>query len=811
MYSSGLRGVCVALLLSCLAISQEPTFKAETTVVLVPVVVRDKDGNAVGNLNKDDFQLFDKGKPQAITQFSVEQIGGKVAEDRSVATAAGQAEAAPMVIPEHYVAMVFDDLHVWLGPDDPPAGWMSPGDMIYLHKAGWKYINSLSPGDRVAIYTTSGQLTVDYTADRAKLQQALGKPGTGRPSMPTVAGASADRLETERNSRALLSLLQAVIGRMDHLPGQRTVVLMSPGITMRSDAYYDLTPDTMELINRAIRSRVVVESLDARGLYPAGDYPMQEFMARMSDGTGGRFITDTNDMDGAVRKLAATPQYIYVLGFSPEGLKQDGRFHEMTVKLRNGHGFQLEARKGYYAAGETMVADGAPARTPGAEPPAVSVPETNVIAESIGAAAPAEAEISTTNEPVSFRAQTNLVEVPVVVRDREGRAVGDLRKEDFHVFDKGVKQEIAKFRVEKAAGPGAAATVSEAQAAAAPGSAALPPTTPDHYLAFLFDDLHMQTADLPHVRDAVRRYIRSSLQPGDRAAMFTTSGRGAVDFTTSADALDAALLKIRPSPLTSSALRYCMYVSYFQAVQVEQQVSLHPLADDVSRSPALKSAVFDVGRCLKDPDAFNIAVREINDSFMNGKQETRAVLAALASLVRRMATLPGKRSIILASPGFFVSPELQDKSSELIAQAIRAKVLISSIDSRGVWTSPVYDVTQNGPPPPPDVITFKSMDGGVNDDELIALAEGTGGTANFNNDFDGGVRKAAAEPEYMYVLAFEPKDLKFDGSFHALKVTASSHDKLSLQARRGYWAPKQAQDASGAAEEGDRRRGVLAR
>ncbi len=1163
MYSSGLRGVFVALLFSCLAIGQEPTFKAETNVVLVPVVVRGRDGNAVGNLHKEDFQLFDKGKAQAITQFSVEQIGAKVAEDRSVAAVAGESKAAPAVIPEHYVALVFDDLHVWLGPNDPPPGWMSPGDVIYLHKAGWKYVNSLSPGDRIAIYTTSGQLVVDYTSDRAKLQQVLGRPNVGQPKLPTIDDMpsalrgpgsptpSADRLESERQARALLHLLQAVIGRMDHLPGQRTLVLMSPGMALRADPFYDLTPDTMELINRAIRSRVVVESLDARGLYPAGDYPMQEFMARMADGTGGRFITDTNDMDGAVHKLAATPKYIYVLGFSPASLRREGRFHELRVKLRDGHGLQLEARKGYwepnakagsgeapsagrgpaphtpqvsetetkqiaqaigaegakfkaetnvvlvpvvvrdkdgkavanltrddfqlsdngkpreingftversgtrvarersvttareksgaaemvipdhfivyvfedrtfarpdilawvrdaamrhmatlqpgdrvavitgtctvnldftddrakleaaisklqykahsicndpprteridpllrairrlsflpgqrsivYVSGDLSVdpyylqqvtdlavhsqvvintlnsgglPDGAPsepaspqstaeqmaanqgnlgvsalaygtggtlventndadsayrrlatpdwvyvlsftpeedadkrafhhlkvglkdrrgftlqarrgyytgtqpeveaAETVGApaagrvasQPPQVSAAESNEIASAIGAA-----EISTTNEPVSFRAQTNLVEVPVVVRDREGHAVGNLRREDFHLSDKGAKQEIAKFRVETSSGVAATSAESKSPSAGAPGPANLPASTPDHYIAFLFDDLHIQTADLPQVRDAVRKYIASSLQPGDRAALYTTSGRVTVDFTTDAGALDAALLKIRPSPLTSSSLRYCMYISYFQAVQVEQQVSLHPTADDVSRSSALKAAVFDVGRCLKTPDAFNIAVREINDSFMNGKQETRAALAALRAVVRHMAALPGKRTIILASPGFFVSPELQDQSSDLISQAIRANVLVNSISARGVWTSPVYDVDQKGAAPPPDVITFKNMEGGVNDDELIALAEGTGGTANFNNDFAGGVRKAAAAPEYMYVLAFEPKDLKFDGSFHALKVTVSSRDKLSLLARRGYWAPKQAQDASGAAK-----------
>jgi hypothetical protein len=48
-----------------------PTFQSKVNLVLVPVVVRDSHGRAIGNLTKDDFQLFDKGKPQTIISFSM--------------------------------------------------------------------------------------------------------------------------------------------------------------------------------------------------------------------------------------------------------------------------------------------------------------------------------------------------------------------------------------------------------------------------------------------------------------------------------------------------------------------------------------------------------------------------------------------------------------------------------------------------------------------------------------------------------------------------------------------------------------------
>jgi hypothetical protein len=154
-----------------------------------------------------------------------------------------------------------------------------------------------------------------------------------------------------------------------------------------------------------------------------------------------------------------------------------------------------------------------------------------------------------------------------------------------------------------------------------------------------------------------------------------------------------------------------------------------------------------------------------------------------------MAAMPGQRSVLLLSPGLFVPPDLQNENDDLMAMAIRSKVLINVVDTRGVWTNPAFDACRRGTSGASGA-AFKNMEGQANTEELIALGEGTGGTANFNNDFFGGIVKGAAAPEYMYILGFAPQNLKLDGSFHSLKVTVSPGEKLSLQARRGYWVPK---------------------
>jgi hypothetical protein len=100
-----------------------------------------------------------------------------------------------------------------------------------------------------------------------------------------------------------------------------------------------------------------------------------------------------------------------------------------------------------------------------------------------------------------------------------------------------------------------------------------------------------------------------------------------------------------------------------------------------------------------------------------------------------------------------------------------------------------------------DEVAFRPLENEAQTDELMALAEDTGGTLNRDNDFFGGVRKAAATPEYLYVLGFVPQDLKVDGKFHPLKVTMNAGEKVSLQARRGYWAPKRLDDATAASRQ----------
>jgi hypothetical protein len=165
--------------------------------------------------------------------------------------------------------------------------------------------------------------------------------------------------------------------------------------------------------------------------------------------------------------------------------------------------------------------------------------------------------------------------------------------------------------------------------------------------------------------------------------------------------------------------------------------------------------------------------------------------------------MPGDRVMILVSPGMYLPDDLQRSLSESIDRATRSGVIINTLDARGVHTiDPMGEVQscaltqartqQDIAKLNHEAITAQGL-------ILDTLAYSTGGTAVSDNDFLGGFNRLANPPEYVYYLGFYPRDLKPDGRFHEIKVTLANGQGLSVQARKGYWAPSHVEDAATAA------------
>ncbi len=322
------------------------TFTSKSNLVSVPVVVRDRQHRAIGTLNREDFQLLDNGKPQLITKFSVERTGtpsipAVVATDE---TAPGQPQPTPPPIAERFVAYLFDDFH------------LNVGDLVQMRAAMERHLDdSLEPSTRAAIFTTSGEVSLDFTADRAKLHETLDrlKPITGllfdgKGSLQTVQ---------------VLGVLGSMIDRISRMPGSRNIVLISPGFILPAE----FRANEIGMMDVALHSNVVINTLQARGLYtyiPGGDAShrnstlsvldattAEDVLAELADGTGGTYFHNDNGLKEGLDQLAARPEYIYVLGFSPQNLRYDGSRHSLKVTVRGPKNFDLQARRWYYAPG----------------------------------------------------------------------------------------------------------------------------------------------------------------------------------------------------------------------------------------------------------------------------------------------------------------------------------------------------------------------------------------------------------------------------------------------------------------------------
>src|SRR4029077_16437239 len=165
----------------------------------------------------------------------------------------------------------------------------------------------------------------------------------------------------------------------------------------------------------------------------------------------------------------------------------------------------------------------------------------------------------------------------------------------------------------------------------------------------------------------------------------------------------------------------------------------------------------------------------------SGDNETRLALNVVRDVVRRISAMPGLRSIILVSPGFFTPYDVVQYKTEIMDRAIHGNVIISTLDARGLYTIiPGGDASQTGSDPisAPFRAQYQTSGALAEADVLAELADGTGGLFFHNsNDLDAGFKRVAARPEYYYVLGFSPQNLKLDGSFHNLKVTVKSPSK----------------------------------
>lgn len=388
-----------------------------------------------------------------------------------------------------------------------------------------------------------------------------------------------------------------------------------------------------------------------------------------------------------------------------------------------------------------------------------------------------------------IRVQTNLVDIGVVVRDSNGHPIAGLKQEDFQVFDQGKPQAITHFVVESAPPPVVEAAPGAPKAAEA---APLPAFVPPRYVGFYFDDENMATSDLTFARQAAEGYIRKNMESTALGGIFTSSTTVTQSFTDDKKKLIDTLGQLRSHQRSATfGAMSCPRITPYQAYQIVEFFNSHSDAFDLAMAQAQTCNCGDPASCARLVETQAATVLSLSEQYA---QES---LGTLGDVLHYMEKMPGRRTLVMASSGFFGETNKVQKAREkMIDTALHSGVVINTLDAKGLAADWLGGNPADGPP----IIVGPAQMGYADElasdersyanDSMALLAEGTGGKFFHNsNDLEGGLREIASVAEVSYVLGFSPDAEKSDGAYHTLKVRLPGKSDVSIAARPGYFAP----------------------
>jgi VWFA-related protein len=369
---------------------QQPQYRVHVTseLVLVNVVVRDKKGNLVRDLKKDDFTVLEDGKRQTISTFDFENVDELKTAGATEATVSGTApEGALLRRSEKTAALDARDRRLMLLFFD--FSGMDPEQIDRSVDAAKKFVQTrMLPADLIALVSlaTNMRVDLDFTDDKAKVLGALtsytsgqgqgfdnGATGSAEGAAETSGAFTAD--DTDYNTfnadRKLLAL-QAIMQSLGKISQKKAIIYFSNGISQNGvDNQSALRAATAS----AVKANVSIYPVDIRGLqaFPPGgeaqnaslhgqsayngaavlndlnnNASTQDTLSTLASDTGGKAFFDSNDFSGVFSQVQKDSSAYYVLGFTSTNALKDGRFRHLKVQL-NRQDLKLDYRSGYYA------------------------------------------------------------------------------------------------------------------------------------------------------------------------------------------------------------------------------------------------------------------------------------------------------------------------------------------------------------------------------------------------------------------------------------------------------------------------------
>src|SRR5262245_11438349 len=406
----------------------------------------------------------------------------------------------------------------------------------------------------------------------------------------------------------------------------------------------------------------------------------------------------------------------------------------------------------------------------------------------------------------TVRLETRLVTTDVIVKDKKGKYVTDLKAEEFSVFENGVAQKVEFFEPPLIVA-GAISTPKSAE----PGAPATPGAEPRaNIISLVLDGATTDLANFKQVRESTLKYIRERISDTDSVAVFgisndlqllqpfTKDKSKLIDAVEKGATLPASNKNTERSQITEAIAGKQAELSSLGEVNPSQAPSGSAAALQASAQGAAANQAMIANRVLQQ---FKLLRSQLS------VQQARPVLAALAAICASQRGVWGKKTIVLFSQGFITSATLDWQAQSVIDMANRANVAIYIIDSAGLRTSSPLSTSPVPDAPLSNVSGLANKEdriravGGENVfdnvrhegqnreyDVLYRISGDTGGGSNRGaNDLSRGLNRIDQEIRSRYTLAYYSSDANFDGSYRKLKVEVRRPD-LQVVSRSGFYA-----------------------
>ncbi|HXK07281.1 MAG TPA: VWA domain-containing protein [Verrucomicrobiae bacterium] len=399
----------------------------------------------------------------------------------------------------------------------------------------------------------------------------------------------------------------------------------------------------------------------------------------------------------------------------------------------------------------------------------------------------------------AFRTTAEEVLLDLIVRDKKGKPVTDLKPSDLNVFDSGAKQTLTGFRL-----------VAGSEAIASGGAK----TTLDPLRQVRLVTLAFESMNEASQRKLARSAALDLVQGGQGTNVFYSvvviSAQLLVlqQFTTDKAALTKAIER------ATEGLGGPTMASESEAIQAELKRNLGGQNGGVQDSDLLAAASATASQTVSNGDQAlqarlaSIMLDMLRMDAAAANQGTRLTLSALRALVEGQRRMPGRKSIVYFTWGMYRGPELDAPFRSLISTANRSNVTFYSIDTRGVMVGAqtAAATSQLRGAARASATTMTQTEGPVTKDQVMSsdnaevsarsnvqeairdLAESTGGfLIGDSNDLRVPLHHVNEEISSYYELSYNPGIQNYDGSFRKLSVTANRKD-LVIHARNGYFA-----------------------